>query len=109
MVQWNAYVLCFQRQTRFNFVDKKRETHFIRLKFSIVQQFALRHYRNEKYGKGNKTTKGNNQSSSMFPWPPPLSADVVVQDTFFLQLLSQPLDLPFLLVELLPIEIPFFL
>ena len=60
-------------------------------------------------GKEIKAIKGNIKSPSMLPWPPLFSADVVVHDPFFLQLLSQPLDLPFLLVEFLPIEIPFFL
>ena len=56
-----------------------------------------------------KAVKGNFQSPSVLPWPPLLSVDVVIQDPLLLQLLSQPLDLPFLLVELFPIKIPFLL
>ena len=48
--EWNAYDLCFQRQSGINFVNKKG-THFIRFNFEteIVQQVALRRYIKGKY------------------------------------------------------------
>ena len=37
MMKWNAYDLCFQRQSGVNFVNKKEHTSLDKLEIQIVQ------------------------------------------------------------------------